>query len=54
MNHPFMGLVRQYPEFKEEFCKLVEYARELGMHEDQIIIIEFVNTIPDPSDKWEL
>ena len=54
MNHPIMGLVRQYPEFKERFCKLVEYARELGMHEDQLIIIEFVNTIPDPSDKWEL
>jgi len=54
MNHPIMGLVRQYPEFKEEFCKLVECARELGMHEDQLIISEFTTTIPDPANKWEL
>lgn len=42
------------PHFKQRLLWMAEDACKLGLHEDQLIITEFVNTIPDPSDKWEL
>jgi hypothetical protein len=42
------------PHFKQRLMDMAAAACKLGLHEDQLIITEFVNTIPDPSDKWEL
>lgn len=50
---PFMNNFHT-PHFKQRLLWMVEDACKLGLHEDQLIITEFVNTIPDPSDKWEL
>ena len=54
MNHPLMEMVKKYPEYKPRFCTVVEAARQLGLHEEQLIISDFTASIPDPSDKWEL
>jgi hypothetical protein len=50
---PFMEYFHT-PHFKQRLMYMVMAACKLGLHEDQLIITEFVNTIPGPSDKWEL
>ena len=54
MNHPLMEMVKQYPEYKPRLCKVVEAARQLGLYEEQLIISEFVASIQDSPDKWDL
>lgn len=54
MNHPLMEMVKQYPEYKPRFCTVVEVARQLGLHEEQLIISNFTTSIQDSPDKWEL
>ena len=54
MNHPLMEMVKKYPEYKQRFCKVVEVARQLGLYEEQLIISEFVASIQNSPDKWEL
>lgn len=54
MNHMLMEMIKKYPEYKPEFVKVVEAARQLGLHEEQLIISEFTATIQDQPDKWEL
>jgi len=54
MNHPLMEMIKKYPEYKPRFCKVVEVARQLGLHEEQLIISEFTALIQDSPDKWEL
>jgi len=50
---PFMNNFHT-PYFKQRLLWMAEDACKLGLHEDQLIITEFVSTIPNPSDKWEL
>jgi hypothetical protein len=50
---PFMEYFHA-PRFKKRFMYIVMAACKLGLHEDQLIITEFIHDIPDPSDKWEL
>lgn len=54
MNHPLMEMVKQYPEYKPRFCTVVEVARLMGLHEEQLIISDFTALIQDSPDKWEL
>ena len=54
MNHPLMEMVKQYPEYKPRFYGVVEVARLIGFHEEQLIISDFTATIQDSPDKWQL
>ena len=54
MNHPLMEMVKKYPEYKPRFCTVVEVARQLGLHEEQLIISNFTASIQESPDKWEL
>lgn len=54
MNHLLMEKIKKYPEYKQRFCKVVEVARQLGLYEEQLIISEFVASIQDSPDKWQL
>ena len=54
MNHPLMEMIKKYPEYKPRFCTVVEVARQLGLHEEQLIISDFTASIQDSPDKWEL
>ena len=54
MRHPFMEMIKKYPEYKPEFVKVVEVARLIGFHEEQLIISDFTASIQDSPDKWEL
>ena len=40
--------------YKPEFVKVVEVARQLALHEEQVVISEFTATIQDSPDKWQL
>lgn len=54
MNHPLMEMIKKYPEYKPEFVKVVEVARLIGFHEEQLIISDFTALIQDSPDKWQL